>query len=312
MVTNNNTKANEEVPSDSLPNFLIIGAQKSGTTTLAEVLDQHPDVHISEPKEPHFLAYGDREGLEPYPDAISNTAPPARTLAEYAECFAKARGVKALGEASPSTMPLDRALERTVEFLGKPKIIAILRQPAERAYSNYMHVVARHGESCKSFEEAIEAEQERIADGWGPLWHYVDKGFYFRRLSLWAEAVGQNNLKVVLFEKLKTNPRQLFREVFEFLEVDPDFEIGDPHQANPTRIPKNQLAEKLIHTFRPIVRKPLSLLPKSVSNSLKRAVTSKPDKMDPKIKARLTENYRDDIHQLEKLTGHDLSTWLSS
>lgn len=295
-----------------LPNFLIIGAQKSGTTTLAEVLDRHPEVSLSRPKEPHYLAYGDRQNMVPYPDPVSNTRVPATTLKEYRECFVGTGGAKARGEASPSTMPVPRALGRAVALLGKPKVIAILRQPAERAYSNYMHVVSRHGEPCRTFAEAVAAEGGRISAGWGALWHYVAKGFYHRQLLPWVEAVGTGNVKVVLFEDLRSAPAALYREVFEFLEVDPDFEVGESRRSNVTRVPANRVAERVIRMFRPVARGPLAVLPEKWVRRLKVALTSRPPGIGPEIRARLTDGYREDILKLEEMIGRDLSVWLDA
>ena len=173
-----------------------------------------------------------------------------------------------------------------------------------------MHVVSRHGESCRTFADAVAAERGRIGAGWGPVWRYVAKGFYHAQLAPWVEAMGKENVKVVLFEDLKSDAAKMYREVFEFLEVDPDFAVDTGRQSNVTRVPRNRVVNRIIRAASPGARRPLGLLPDRWARGIKATLTSTPKAIDPEIRARLTEGYREDILQLEELIGRDLSAWL--
>jgi len=211
-----------------LPNFLIIGAQKAGTTSLYEYLRQHPQVYMSPVKEPHFFTY---EGeARPSADIVTQWS-------QYLALFAGAQGHHvAIGEASPSYLHAHHAPERIHRYLPDVRLIAILRNPVERAFSNWVHNV-EHGRERLSFPEALAREEERMRQGAGYVFDYRWKGFYAAHLSRYLALFPRDHLRVYLFDELRAKPAWVMRDLFEFLEIDPDFQAR-LERHNVSGIPK--------------------------------------------------------------------------
>ncbi len=152
----------------TLPNFLVIGATKSGTTSLYTYLKQHPEVYMPM-KEPNFFAL---EGREPPffrgPEGWKEPSQKRITdLEGYRTLFAGASGEKAMGEVSPLYLYAPQAAYRIRRYVPEAKLVAILRNPVERAYSAYMHLVREDREPL-GFAEALKEEERRIQSNWGP------------------------------------------------------------------------------------------------------------------------------------------------
>ena len=190
-----------------LPTVIIAGAQKSGTTTLRDVLAQHPDVFMSSPKELHFFDRHYDRGLD-----------------WYASCFEQGRHHAQRGESSPFYMYNTTARERMVATLPDLRVICILRNPVTRAYSHYWHAREKGPEKSATFEEALEREPRKLLrskDGKPAVSSYVDRGRYLEQLLPIADAVGRDRLHVLLMDDLTDQPQESTRSIFRFLEVDP-------------------------------------------------------------------------------------------
>ena len=188
-----------------LPTFVIVGAQKCGTSTLSATLRLHPQVFMSRPKELHFFDRRYDQGLE-----------------WYSEQFKPRRRHLAAGEASPSYLYDDDAPERIAESLSDTKLIVMLRDPAKRAYSHYWHT-QRLGAETVDFETALATESERI-DSDKPSdrsrYSYVDRGHYLPQVQNLASLVGRDRLHVVLLDDLADDRVASLRRVFDFLGID--------------------------------------------------------------------------------------------
>ena len=157
---------------------------------------------MSSVKEPKFFALegrgiyfrgpGDREVMTQTSDNRAVT-----TLEEYEALFEGVRGEKAIGEASPIYLHNDQAPGRIKHYISDVRLIAVLRDPVERAYSAYLHQV-RDGREWLSFPEALRAEEERVADEWAPGWRYKLVGFYHRHLTRYYELFGEERIRVYL------------------------------------------------------------------------------------------------------------------
>ena len=298
----------------TLPNFLIVGAAKAGTTSLYSYLQQHPEVFLSTPKEPRFFAL---EGETPnYQGPIQIINQKSVTHWEdYQALFAKAEGKKAVGEASTVYLYEPQSLARIQNYLGQPKIIVILRNPVSRAYSSYMHLV-RDGQETLSFKEALAEEKERIAKNWPPLWHYQTRGYYYSQLKPYIDAFGPEQVKVFLFEDLCEKPKELMKELFEFLEIDSTFDPDVSRRANPSGAPKRMWLSRLLNRKNPIKQAAKAVLPrqfrKNIYSSLQQSNMGDKTQINPLIKAQLIDDYREDVEQLQSLIGRDLSHWLAS
>lgn len=189
-----------------LPTLVIAGAQKSGTTTLHDLLAQHPQILMSSPKELHFF--------DKYFD---------RGIGWYASCFAPDHEHRQWGEATPVYMYQRVARERMVRTLPDARFICVLRDPVARAYSHYWHAREKGPEKARSFEEALEREPDRLArhpDRQPAAFSYVERGKYIEQLRPLLAAVGRTRLHVLLMHDLLGSPEETMRAVFEFLDVD--------------------------------------------------------------------------------------------
>lgn len=194
-----------ETQGGTLPNFLIIGAQRSGTTSLARYLAAHPDIYVARQKEVHYF---DRH-LDNGEDW-------------YRSQFRTSDGVAAVGEATPEYMYLPDVPTRMASLLPDAKLIAILRNPVDRAYSDYQFVTGR-GHETLSFEEAVDAEPERLAardDSNGNRFAYLDRGHYVTQLRRVCVNYERDRLLVLLFEDFRRDPASSYRQVCSFLGVD--------------------------------------------------------------------------------------------
>jgi Sulfotransferase family len=292
----------------ALPNFLVIGAQKAGTTALYHYLKQHPQVYMSPDKEPHFFTYegGDLKFSGPGRGHLT----PITRIEDYSELFRGAAGETAVGEASTSYLYLTRALERIRRYVPDAKLIAVLRDPAERAYSSFLHMVRDGREPLSGFEQALQAEEARIRDNWGPIWHYKQNGFYYDQLKRYFEAFGQDQVKVYLYEDLKSDPLGMLQDIFRYLGVDDAFVPDVSLRHNISGVLKNEtllfLARRL-NTLTPTIR---SYLPSRARRYIKTRVLVEPPQLSPEVRWRLVEEYREDVLRLEELIQRDLSAWV--
>ena len=299
------------------PNFLIIGAAKSGTTALYAYLKQHPDIFMSAVKEPRFFAFEGEtlsfKGPQGHGDRFNTET--ITDLAMYQSLFQTVTHEKAIGEASPAYLSsAAKASERIRHYLPEAKLIAILRQPAERAYSAFMHTVRNGWETNLTFEQALNQEEIRVQDHWGALWHHKALGFYSPQLKHYYERFPKEQIKVYLYDDLKNDAHGLVKDIFTFLEVDNTFQPEISSKVNASGITRSQWLRKFLNRPDPIKNSLKPFIPTSLRKSLvRKAKTSnlvKPS-ITPEIKQSLTQLYKDDILALQDLIDRDLTSWLS-
>jgi len=294
-----------------LPNFLIAGAAKSGTTALYHYLKQHPDVFMSGIKEPCFISSHFYDFSHP-----SNR--PGRVIVrdpeEYCRLFAGAAGERAVGEASVDNLYYhEKSIGLIKNYLGDPKIIIILRNPVDRAYSAYTHLL-RDGRETLAFEEALDAEEERIREGWRFIWHYRAAGLYYEQVKAFKDNFTE--VKVFLFEDLISDSRAVVEEAFAFLGVDGSFSPDTGSRYNVSSVPRVKLLTDFFAKptlFRNAIRSVgksiigednwIKLRERARSKLLVRA------EMEPATRRRLEEAFREDVLRLQSLIGRDLRHW---
>jgi len=220
-----------------LPNFLVVGAARAGTTSLYYYLKQHPEIFMSRIKEPRFIfAQFTRFPTNGIGDERSNVV---RDLHDYCLLFKESSGENAIGEASPDNLyPYKDAIPTIKRFLGDPKIVIMLRNPTERAFSAYMFLV-RDRREFLSFEEALDQEDKRIREGWAPIWFYRKAGFYYDSVKAYSRDF--SNVKACLFDDLEKDPSSLVQELYGFLGVDPAFVPNTSTRYNVSGNPKSRM-----------------------------------------------------------------------
>jgi sulfotransferase family protein len=304
----------------TLPNFLIIGSAKCGTTSLYSYLYQHPQVFMSTPKEPTFFG---NEGPEllyngPHDEDRAYHSKTITDLKTYTALFDNAKDAKAIGEASIFYMYLPKAPEQIKKYVPRAKMFAILRNPADRAYSAYLHAV-RQGRERRSFEEGLKLEPERIRQKWNPLWHFKAMGFYAEQVKRFYDMFGREQVRIYLYEDLQNAPLQLIKEVLDVLEVDSSFVPDMSKRFKESHVPKIPAVEMILHKTKYQISVSAQHLPERIrwrTQYVKRAIDRvsdvnrmKPPRIPAEIRMRLLDEYRDDILRLGDLLRRDLTHW---
>lgn len=299
------------------PNFFLIGAAKAGTTALYHALDQHPGIFMSPVKEPNFFAF---EGQEVrYRSVAGKEAPVNRSSvtgeAAYQALFTEAGTASALGEASTLYLFSERAADNIARRVPHARLVALLRHPVERAYSNYLMNVAS-GQEVLTFEQALDAEAGRTRDAWDPFGLYVQLGMYARQLERYYARFGRDQLLVLPYEDWRDAPRTLLHRVYTFLGVDPGFEpvLGTRHNAS--GLPRSRMVHILAGwaAAQAPARATLKrLIPRRHLLRAFHAVRNRNLVRPPLAEAtrqRLLAAYHDDVVTLQALIGRDLTHWL--
>lgn len=285
----------------TLPNFMIIGVAKAGTTSLYHYLDQHPQVFMCPIKGTNFFGYEDArdwrwkdEGDPPLLRHFQVT-----TFEAYEAMFAIAPNKIAIGEASPQYIRCPTAAQRIYECIPDVQLIASLRNPADRAFSGFL-MRTRRGEAVKSVYEELTPEAS-----------HVKEGFYYKRLKRYFDTFPKRQIKVCIFEEFKKDPAKVVVDLFDFLGVDTNFVPDISTRYNPARVPKNRLLNRVF--FDPtLVRAAKLVLPESLQRLVKRVRQQNlktPPKFPADLRAELLDFYREDILKLEVLLDRDLSIW---
>lgn len=236
------------------PNYLVIGAAKAGTTTLCNFLGQHPEVYMFPHKETHFFSLYYERGIEWY---YSKFNPP--------------QGAKAIGEGSPTysegNSENSEVVQRIAQNLPEAKLIYIVRHPIQRIESDFTQLLD-NGLKFDSLDVAINQ--------WKPL---VQSSCYWARINEFRKYFRDDKILVLFMEDLVTNPQSLLQQCFEFLGVDPTFQIETQHPALNSRASKQVdypwmawlrkqklfldakwlLPTWIIQSFKPLLRKPLTV-----------------------------------------------------
>jgi len=307
----------------NMPNFLVIGAQKAGTTSLNNYLAQHPMVYMSPIKEPDFFAL---EGVIKGADASRGIT---TDLASYQRLFETDGSFRAVGEVSPIYLYSPVAAARIQHYLPQAKLVAILRDPVGRAYSAFLHNLRLGWEKNTDFLRALQAPElgswlmynavERHEEGLHQKTpmprHYIRRGFYFQQLKRYFDRFDHAQIKVCLYDDLRGDVNGLMADLFSFLEVDPAFIPDVSVRHNPARVPRNALWGRLFGMRSPIRRfaEPLHpLVSDGMKRALKRLYMREPEqkRLPPEVRAELVPVFREDILRLQDLIGRDLSRWL--
>ncbi|MGB3510838.1 MAG: sulfotransferase [Microcoleaceae cyanobacterium] len=300
-----------------MPNFLLIGAAKGGTSSMYLYLDRHPEIYMSPIKEPNFFAY---EGWQPDYCGPGDADAPTNQLSvtnlkDYQALFEGVNTEKAIGEASTHYLYTPETPERIKHYIPDAKLIAILRQPVERAYSFYLHLRRKGREPLSNFLQALQEEEKRKTNHWAPTWRYKEFGFYSVQLQRYFDRFDRDRIKIYLYEDWQTKPVEVIQDIFRFLGVDDTFVPDMSTRYNTTtQIPKNQSLYNLI-TKQSVIKDVLrSIIPAKIRQPMAAKVYRKnlepPKSLAPEIRQQLIPIFKEDILKLQDLIQRDLSHWL--
>jgi hypothetical protein len=300
------------------PNFFIVGAAKAGTSSLWGYLNEHPEIFMSQKKEPGFFC---------------DQWPGPKDIERYFTLFEEAtESHNRVGEASTCYLSCPHTAANLARYceahgISHPKIIVVLRNPVDRAYSLYNWQVQEGYEYAGSFEKAVALEESRkqltfphggLTGGYKYNYLYYHSGLYHDQLVEYFEAFGREHIHVEIFEEFVKQTEARLTRIYRFLELENRHFLPELTVYNPSYdvvAPWLQFSLRKINQA-VIERRPMRKLIKSKAQrdlllnlGLKK---QKPPRIDPQVREQLLARYRPEIERLEVLLGRDLSFWLAS
>jgi len=273
------------------PEAFLIGAQKAGTTSLAYLLEQHPKIALSEPKEPDYFTRYYSRGIDWYRSCFPD--PNASICLDASTSYT----MLPLHEHVRATDPLVGVPERMYKCNPDARFIYILRNPVLRTYSSYWHSV-RNGEESRPFREAISDTEEC----------YIWASDYCAQIENYLQHYPLESFCFLSFKELITNPSAVTKKCFEFLGVDASVKIDMRGKVNPsyTYTAFGKLITKIVpsqSTLRSLFALARALIPDNLEASVRGLITNPIAKMEASDQAYLEDYFRDRNKAFEKLTG---------
>ena len=297
------------------PNLFLVGAAKSGTTSLANYLDQHPDIFVSAPKEPNFFALAEGEPM------VCHGPLPSERLVElllahsvtdsknYFDLFQDAADRKFRVDASVRYLYSETAVDRVAKAAPDAQIVALLREPIDRLHSHY-HMNVRLGVEPESFERALQLEDERFEQGWGWDWHYTRVGNYGQQLQRYFDRFSSEQIHVMIYDDFEANPREVLNGLYAKLGVSTDIHANTEQRSNVGQTPKYRVLRKLLWEDNLIKRVAQKLVPKSARAAVSQWVEKRNRAAIPtvpiEVRNQLAVKFQQDQEHLESLLGRKL------
>jgi len=292
-------------PHETVVDFVGIGAPKSGTKWLWARLREHPHLFLPEQKE---LYYFNEESFEDPSIRNPNAGKPSGW---YASFFDDALPGQLRGEISPVYLSSRSAPSSLRRAAPDAKLFAILRDPTERTFSDYLYRSQRGTIAPMSFEDALERDPA-----------IVDRSRYGEQLERWLEAFPREALHVMLFDDLRTDAASLFRGLCRFLGVSDDVDRVEPEAINVSGTSRNPRVNRALASTRTMLKRrglewvvdagravKLDRLAARVRGRVDPYSTDDRPRIDPETERRLRASFAPDVEVVERVTGRDLSAW---
>ena len=284
----------------TLPNFLVIGSGKAGTSSIGAYLDQHPQVFMSPVKEPNFFAYDAAEpGILVWGSSREREYP-VRDLTAYAALFDGVRDEVAIGEASTVYLESRDAPPRIRATLPGVRLVASLRDPVDRAYSSYWMGI-RLGTESRDIGQALHPGDD-----------LVRAGFYHSLLQRYVKLFERERLHVLLFDDLRSRPVEAMQSLYRFLEVDGRFVPDVRVRHNVGGVPRSRMLHTIFASrgLRAVARPLLRGRLRQALVGLRQRSLRRPPPLPEALRRSLIALYREDVLRLQQLLERDLSHWL--
>jgi hypothetical protein len=312
-----------------LPNFFIVGAPKAGTTSLYHYLGQHPDVYMSPVKEPNYFAEEIRLGnisaqwqdwaqrednaLQLYlrgPMQEKRFGGIVSRWSDYLKLFENVNGEKAIGEASVCYLWSKTAARNIAASRPDAKILMVLRNPVDRAFSQYKQALAS-GLIGRSFREQVRKSLNNKSDQFELLNPFLEFGLYYEQVKRYTERFSAENLRICLYEDYKQAPARVTTDIFRFLAVDAQFfpDVSEKHlQVSLPRFNRVSFMLKKCGVWSSLK----NIVPDDLVPIVKKWAVKNTHsvELDPGDRVQLSNYYRENVVQLSDLIKRDLSAWL--
>ena len=303
----------------TMPNFLLIGVPKAGTSSLYHYLRQHPEIYMPSPpyKEPNFFAFeGEQLNFTgPGDDRAALNKYTITDLEAYQKLFQEVKDEVAIGEASIIYLYLPKTAAAIKYYIPNVKLIVVFRHPVERAFSHFLHLRRIGREWLTDFSQALQEETNRIARGYAPAWHYGQVGFYSHQLKRYFDIFERSQMRVYLYEDWKSNPIDFIRDIFQFLGVNDRFipDMSTKHNVSNV-VNQNRALYNFLTQENPIKTALRAIIPAKLRQPIATKAYKNNRMKAPQLTTEMRKKwiplFRKDIEQLQELIQRDLSQWL--
>jgi hypothetical protein len=300
----------------ALPDFFVAGVPKAGTTALHSALAKHPSLFMSAVKEPKFFLTGGPPPAEGGPGDVKTYREHVWRRIDYEALFGAAPPGMLKGESTPFYLYSRDAQLRIRELVPDARLIVVLRDPVERAHSNWTHLWSAGLDPSGDFLQACDKEEERIAAGWADFWRYTDLGMYGGQLRHLYSVFSREQVLVFRYRSLLTDPGHTLDQVCSFLGV-PAGVLTDLPRENVTVQPHPTVRHSVVATARRAGAALTALLPghlgAGMTDRLEHMLQQDAAPRRPltwEQREVLIPRFKDDIALLESITGEDFSDWL--
>lgn len=296
------------------PNFFLVGGPKCGTTAMVEYLRTHPDIFISEPKEPNFFA--DDMPQMKYVDSLK----------AYLNLFKKVKHEQIIGDASIFYMFSKDAIKNIHQLYPESKLLVMIRNPLEMVPSFHQQILFTLDEDNKDLDQVLSLEKERMEGKSLPkhcrsqrLLNYSEIAKYGSQIKNIYNYFPKKNVKIVLFDDFKKDNRRTYQEIISFLNLKDDGRVDFP-RINDAKKPKSNFLNKIVNRppkfakyLAKLARKTLNKPRLGILNTLDHLNREKLQKkpLSEVEKKKLLSIYKKDILETSRLINKDLSLWLN-
>lgn len=309
--------SHERLGEVQLPDFLLVGAAKSATSSLHLYLNQHPEIRMPDIKESWFFSFLDEPPAYTSPGVLNSVV---SRLEDYVRLFDGAAPTQKLGDASPSYLYTYEDAIRNIRAVYPPerlaalRIVISLREPVSRAFSQYW-TFKRFDQEPLPFEQATDASviARRLADNWNIFYDYTGFGRYYEQVKAYLDAFGRERVLVVLYDDIEKDPVAVCRSIFAFLGVDAEFVPNVRFKYNNlTGEARVKWPLRVLTSRNPIKRLVAAVIPKPVRQMILYGTGKlllKRGALSDSSRQALTRAFADDVVRLEGLIGRDLTHW---
>lgn len=293
-----------------LPNFLIAGVSRSGTTSLYYYMKQHPDIEFPELKEPRYFSVARLNLPQKGPGDYTVDKKLVKTWVDYEKLYSNIDSLFVGDASSEYLYHYESAIPEILERLGDVPIILMLRNPIDRSYSAYNNLV-RDGRETLSFDEALKKEDARKEANFDEMWHYKSVSTYSESVRAFLDSF--SNVKVLVFEEFIQDKTRYINEVFEFLGVKPIKNIDADTVYSKSGKPKAMIITILFgrnsYVGNLLRKTAFALFGRANIEKIGKHLMSENQGLSSSIRHELYEYFVDDIKELELILERSLDLW---
>ena len=300
----------------ALPDFFVAGAPKSGTTALHAALAQHPGLYLSAVKEPKFFLTDGPPPAQGGPGDAKTYREHVWRRSDYEDLFDPAPPGTLRGESTPFYLYSREAQRRIKTLIPGARLIVVLRDPVERAHSNWTHLWSAGLDPIGDFVEACGAEERRVSAGWADFWHYKRLGLYGQQLLHLCSVFPQERVLVCRYRDLVDDPAGTLNRICAFLGVAQGIVTDVPPEnvtAHPEQTRRHQAMSSILRAGSTITARLPGHTGKAVIDRLESSLQDGAAPRRPltwEQRQSLIPYFEVDIRQLSELTGEDFSHWV--